>query len=115
MKKRLLIFVAVLAVLAMPQSVMAYDFSAVNSAGQTLYYNIVTGGAEVTSSYTYSSITGSLVIPTSVEYSGSTYTVVGIGNYAFNGCSGLTSVTIPESVTNIGTNAFQKAEKAAIA
>lgn len=30
-----------------------------------------------------------------------------IANSAFNGCSGLTSVTIPNSVTNIGTQAFE--------
>jgi len=29
-----------------------------------------------------------------------------IGNYAFSNCSGLTSVTIPESVTSIGSSAF---------
>ena len=38
-----------------------------------------------------------LVIPNSVT---------SIGDYAFSGCSGLTSVTIPNSVTNIGGNAF---------
>ena len=32
--------------------------------------------------------------------------VKSIGNNAFNGCSGLSSVIIPNSVTNIGTNAF---------
>ena len=31
-----------------------------------------------------------------------------IGNYAFYGCSGLTSITIPNSVTNIGDYAFSK-------
>lgn len=32
--------------------------------------------------------------------------VTSIRNYAFNNCSGLTSVTIPDSVTSIGTSAF---------
>jgi len=34
------------------------------------------------------------------------YSVTSIGNYAFSGCSGLTSVTIPSSVTSIGSSAF---------
>ena len=32
--------------------------------------------------------------------------VTSIGNYAFYGCSGLTSLTIPNSVTSIGSSAF---------
>ena len=32
--------------------------------------------------------------------------VTSIGDYAFNGCSGLTSITIPDSVINIGSGAF---------
>ena len=47
-------------------------------------------------------------------FSGCTYltsiyipeSVTSIGNGAFSGCSGLTSITIPKSVTSVGENAF---------
>lgn len=32
--------------------------------------------------------------------------VISIADYAFSGCTGLTSITIPDSVTSIGNNAF---------
>ena len=49
---------------------------------------------------------GEVVIPESVKYEGETYSVTSIGNDAFANCSGLTSVTIPNSVTSIGYYAF---------
>ena len=51
--------------------------------------------------------TGDLTIPESVTYGGISYPVTSIGNWAFFGCSGLTSVTIPNSVTSIGDEAFR--------
>ena len=51
--------------------------------------------------------TGTIVIPASVTYSGTTYRVTSIGDGAFFDCTGLTSVTIPNSVTSIGGSAFQ--------
>ena len=51
---------------------------------------------------------GELLIPESVELYGTTYLVTGIGDYAFESCSGLTgSLVIPNSVITIGSSAFQ--------
>ena len=50
--------------------------------------------------------TGDLTIPESVTYGGISYPVTSISYWAFNGCSGLTSVTIPNSVTDIEGGAF---------
>ncbi len=49
---------------------------------------------------------GDITIPASVTYEGNTYQVCAIYNSAFRSCSGLTSITIPNSVTTIGDYAF---------
>ncbi len=50
--------------------------------------------------------TGDVVIPESVIFSGFTYGITTIDEYAFAACSGLTSVTIPNTITAIGNGAF---------
>ena len=91
----------------------AHDIAVANSDGDTIYYNINSDGSSVsvtdkgTSYISYSNeYSGELVIPESVTYSGKTYSVTSIGASAFYNCSGLTSVTIPNSVTSIGSYAF---------
>ena len=49
---------------------------------------------------------GDIVIPESITYNGSKYSVTSIGDWAFSYCSGIISVTIPNSVTSIGEYTF---------
>ncbi|MDR1225996.1 MAG: leucine-rich repeat protein [Prevotellaceae bacterium] len=49
---------------------------------------------------------GDIIIPSTVEYSSETYTVTAIGNGCF-AFTGITEITIPETVIAIGANAFQ--------
>ena len=50
--------------------------------------------------------TSSVSIPSKVTYNGVEYSVTSIGNYAFQDCSHLISVTIPNTVTSISGSAF---------
>ena len=62
--------------------------------------------AQVTSMPFGGKYNGYITIPSAFNYQGNTYSVTSIGDGAFNNCSGLISITIPNSVTSIGRNAF---------
>ena len=51
-------------------------------------------------------ISGEVVIPSSITYMGQVFRVTSIGSSAFNSCSNIESIVIPESVTSIGGSAF---------
>ena len=80
-----------------------YDFEV-----DRIYYNItskIDQTVEVTS-YRFDRYKRDVRIPRKVSYSGVTYKVTRIGSSAFEECSDLKSVTIPNSVTSIGESAF---------
>ena len=52
------------------------------------------------------SYSGDIVIPTTVSYGDKTYTVIGIGQSAFVNCVGITSVSLPNTLTYIRKEAF---------
>ena len=94
-------------------SAIAHDIEVKNADGVTIYYNWNYSKTELGVSYRgddYNNYrdrySGNVVIPESVKYNGKTYSVTSIGWYAFYGCSGLTSIAIPNSVTFIGIYAF---------
>ena len=95
----------------MPLGLSAHDFEVGG-----IYYNITSDEdktVEVTFSGKYydtvtDEYTGEVAIPATVTHGGVTYRVTSIGGSAFKGCTGLTSITIPEGVTSIGSSAFEQ-------
>ena len=98
MKKRNLLFFLMMLPLVASADAVEID-------GIYYYLTAETKQAEVTKNP--SKYSGSVLIPEKVTYESVEYSVTSIGNEAFhNSYGGLTSVTIPNSVTTIGYRAF---------
>lgn len=117
---RCVLFILLLSVAGLTKG-YSYDFSAVCSTGQTLYYNITdatnhyvaltfpgtpgTSGPNAWSGYTKP--VGDIILPETVEYNSIVYSVTSIGYNAFYGCNELTgNLTIPGLITTIESSAF---------
>ena len=99
--KRLIAQLALL-IAVLSASVQAHAYDCVVNG---IYYNLNSSNntAEVTSG----EYEGAIAIPESITCNGSSYSVTSIGDFAFYACSGLMSMTIPNSVTSIGDYAFR--------
>ena len=74
-----------------------------------IYYNLISSkGNVVEVTKGDKKYEGDITIPSSINVNEEEYTVTSIGNDAFYRCSGLTSVTIPNSVKSIGELAFSR-------
>lgn len=105
MKRTKLILLLILLMSNFVLTAFSYDIAVKNDDGVTIYYsyNDEKTALCVTKGPSYH---GDIVIPEVVTYNGKTYSVIGIDHYAFYWRSGLTSITIPNSVTSIGQFAF---------
>lgn len=103
--KKLILFLALLALL--PSALRAYNFSAENDDGVTIYYyTLNTETPQVCVSGTSGKNNDFIVIPSSVAHDGIEYTVTLIGSQIFHDYQKLISITLPNTITTIGDNAF---------
>ena len=112
MNANLLKSIFILVTISVATNLLAYDFNTENADGVTIYYNILNESdktCEVTAKEmrtvystgdNFDDYVGDVVIPSIVNG----YRVTQIGRFAFACCGGLTSVTIPYSVTIIANN-----------
>ena len=96
-----------------------FDFSTTNSTGYEIYYRITDANLDqVVVTYPcqngdnywwgYDKPEGKLILADTVTYNGIDYTLIGIDDHAFCGCSGLRgTLEFPESIQTIGAGAFK--------
>lgn len=111
MKKNLLFILGML--IAFPSFARDIEYP---YEGQTLTYTVIDENAKTVKTkegdlwaetdQAGNEVSGDLVIPSQISDGDKIYDVIEIGQYAFCNCSGLTSISIPESVKNSRRGAF---------
>lgn len=110
-------FIIIASLIVSIQTTFAADFSAVSPSGHTLYYNIVDPSNHIVSvTYPgtqygrwtgYTMPIGNVELPGTVIYGGTNYTVTKIRDYTFAGCTGISGLTLPNTLLEIEQYAFQ--------
>lgn len=118
MKKLFAIILMALAINGIAQG-SHFDFYITNSTGYEIYYRITDADLhQVVVTYPcqngdnywwgYDKPEGKLILMDTVTYNSTVYTLVGIDDHAFCGCSGLRGTfEFPESIQTIGAGAFK--------
>ena len=101
MKKLFVFIFSLILSVVFSTSASAYDVKV-----DGIYYNLISEGKTAEVTYGEENYSGEVVIPSSITVEGQEYPVASIGESAFYFCSGLTSITIPNSVKSIGRYAF---------
>lgn len=127
--KKLVLLLFVMFFSCFSQKAIAYDFSAVNDYGDTIYYNITSDSTVEVTYEGYSMIrptsghippntttiwiyygktySGNIAIPSIINKNDTIYTVTAIGERAFMFNSNLYTILIPNSVKIIKDDAFE--------
>ena len=101
-------YLQTLALLQCSLTASAYNFEVDGFCYNTISYTEVEVTYRGNSCTEYhNEYTGAVTIPATVTYNNNTYRVTSIGDEAFYGCWGLTTITIPKRVTSIGSSAFK--------
>ncbi len=112
-KKTLLLFTCFTALLSCNQHSESHNFEV-----DGIYYKIVDKDSRL-AMVTYKGkdwnaydheYRDTILIPNTVTYRNKVYRITEIGDYAFRGCSEMTSIAIPETVWHIGLGAFSGCE-----
>ena len=88
------LFLSLAVLLSLPMLAEEVEIDGIN-------YDLVAEAKQATVVSKSDKYSGEIVIPESVEHESSAYSVTSIGKRAFQNCYGLTSVTIPNSVTTV--------------
>ena len=116
-KKNFLVLITLLLSMVGMTKVYAYDFTAVTTTGQTLYYSIISNNQHYvkmvypgnSNNNPWGNIvkpSGKVLLPAMVDYNGITWYVRYIDNYAFYGCFEITEAIISEGINSVGDYSF---------